>query len=208
MDHSTPERTFDVAMDGTLHFTLRAHDEDHAHEQLAGLESCEADIDAALPDGVRLTHITYGTADSYSLSPADAPATSPATAGPADTYLLGLHLQTLTDQLNGADSYHSSAALLLQVLEPNRGLLEKLGDFFEAAAEKARDAESDDGFDLRDNLTDAAADIRLLGEQLHFAVELMRDLDGPNPPAPAHTTARTATAPVPQPQLPPSGRTR
>ncbi|MCX4659188.1 hypothetical protein [Streptomyces uncialis] len=74
MDHSSPERTFDVAMDGTLHFTLRALDEDHAHEKLADLESSEAGVGAVLPDGVRLTHIAYGTTDSYSLSPTDAPA--------------------------------------------------------------------------------------------------------------------------------------
>ncbi|MFI1013099.1 hypothetical protein [Streptomyces sp. NPDC020965] len=143
-------------------------------------------------------------------APGARPGAGPETAaGPADDYLLALHLDALTDQLNGTSSYSGAAVFLNQVLEPNRGLLEKLADFFEAAAEKAREAESDDAFDLHDDLTDAAADVRQLGEQLHFAVDQMRDLSLPHAPGPqAGTVARASVVPLPPPVLPPPGRTR
>ncbi|MFF8958636.1 hypothetical protein [Streptomyces sp. NPDC014894] len=213
-----PGRAFDVAMDGTLHLTLRADNAGHAHSRLADLESSEAGVGIALGDGVRLSHITYGTTDSYSLSPADsAPAVPGArpspepmpTAGSPDDYLLGRLLQSVTDQLNDTDSYTRAAALLDQILDPHYGLLEKPSDFFEAAAEKARDAESDDGFDLRDDLTDAAADVRQFGEQLHLASVQMRDLSPlPTPGTTARTTASSVNSVVLPPLPPKPGRLR
>ncbi|MEU3599296.1 hypothetical protein ABZ714_11270 [Streptomyces sp. NPDC006798] len=143
-------------------------------------------------------------------APGARPAADPETAtGPADDYLLGLHLGALTDQLNRAPWYSDAAIALDQILEPNRGLLEKLADFFEAAAEKAREAESDEGFDLHDDLTNAAADVRQLSEELHLAVDQMRDLSAPHDPGPqAPTKARASAVPPPPPALPPPGRTR
>ncbi|MGW6454386.1 hypothetical protein ACWF94_00405 [Streptomyces sp. NPDC055078] len=131
------------------------------------------------------------------------------TADHTSPYVYGDALLALTDQLNGAETHADAAALLHQILDPTSGLLERLGDFFEAAGEKAREAETDDGFDLRDGLDEAAADLRQLGERLHFAVEQMRDLGVPQQPQPsAHTTARSAFAPVPRPASPQSGRAR
>ena len=111
--------------------------------------------------------------------------------------------------LNGATSYAHAATLTDQVLEPTDGLLERLAEFFEAAAEKVKEADHDDGFDLHYDLQDAAATLRGLGEDLHTAVDRMRALD---PRAPAHQTTSAALA-GPSPWLPTAvrpapGRTR
>lgn len=139
----------------------------------------------------------------------------PATAGvatptdPDGHYVYGRLVLALTDQLNGATSYEHAAALTDQVLEPTDGLLERLAEFFEAAAEKAKEADHDDGFDLHYDLEDAAATLRGLGEDLHVAVDRMRVLA---PRAPARQTTRvTASGPsigLPTAVLPTPGRTR
>ncbi|MFJ6017268.1 hypothetical protein [Streptomyces sp. NPDC092952] len=117
-----------------------------------------------------------------------------------DRGLVSVHgdaLRDLTDQLNGAESYADAAALLHQVLEPADGLLAQLGDFFEAAGEKAKEAKEDDGFDLSYDLADAAAEIRALGEVLHAAENRMRALS-PVPPSP-----QACSTPARAPSLPP-----
>ncbi|KQV94171.1 hypothetical protein [Streptomyces sp. Root369] len=115
--------------------------------------------------------------------------------GPA--YVYGDALRDLTDRLNGAESHADAAALLHQILEPTDGLLVQLGEFFEAAGEKAKEAEEDDGFDLSYDLADAAAEIRSLGEVLHVAEDRMRALT-PLAPAP-----RLPSTPAHAPSLPP-----
>ncbi len=112
-------------------------------------------------------------------------------------YVYGDALLALTDRLNGTESYAEATALLHQILEPTNGLLERLGDFFEAAGEKAKEAEQDDGFDLSYDLAEAAAEIRNLGETLHVAEDRMRALTA-TPPA-----RRTSAAPPRTPRLPP-----
>lgn len=82
-------------------------------------------------------------------------------------------------------------------MEPSDGLLAQLGEFFEAAGEKAKEAEEDDGFDLSYDLADAAAEIRNLGEVLHVAEDRMRALT-PLMPAP-----RLTSTPGRPPSLPP-----
>lgn len=109
----------------------------------------------------------------------------------------GDSLRDLTDRLNGAESHADAATLLHQILEPTDGLLAQLGEFFEAASEKAKEAEQDDGFDLSYDLADAAAEIRNLGEVLHVAEDRMRALT-PLAPAP-----RLPSAPARTPSLPP-----
>ncbi|QNA77825.1 hypothetical protein C8250_009480 [Streptomyces sp. So13.3] len=124
-------------------------------------------------------------------------------------YVYGNALLALTDQLNGAGSHAEAAALLHQILDPINGLLERLGEFFEAAGEKAKEAEQDDGFDLSYDLADAAAEIRNLGDVLHVAEDRMRALT-PLPPAPRPSAALPRTSPFPPPALPsaPPGHTR
>ncbi|MFF7947889.1 hypothetical protein [Streptomyces griseorubiginosus] len=113
--------------------------------------------------------------------------------GPA--YVYGDALRDLTDRLNGAESHADAAALLHQILEPTDGLLAQLGKFFEAAGEKAKEAEEDDGSDLSYDLADAAAEIRSLGEVLHVAEDRMAlTLLAPAPWLPS-TPARAPSLP-------------
>ncbi|MFD8847621.1 hypothetical protein [Streptomyces sp. NPDC059604] len=118
-------------------------------------------------------------------------------------YVCGDALLALTDQLNGTESHADVAALLHQILDPDSGLLERLGDFFEAAAEKAQEAEQDDGFDLSYDLADASAEIRSLQEALHLAEDRMRSLTPP-PPVPRPSTTLLHTPLPPLPALPPT----
>ncbi|MFD2683697.1 hypothetical protein ACFS5L_02255 [Streptomyces phyllanthi] len=93
-------------------------------------------------------------------------------------YVHGRAVLGLTDRLNAAASYEEAAQLTDQVLEPTDGLLERLA-VFEAAAEKAKESEREDGFDLCDDLQEAAVTVRDLGENLHVAVDRMRALAAP-----------------------------
>ncbi|MFJ4918450.1 hypothetical protein [Streptomyces sp. NPDC088725] len=114
------------------------------------------------------------------------------------TYVYGDALLALTDRLNGTESYAETAALLGQVLEPTHGLLERLGEFFEAAGEKAKEAEQDEGFDLSYDLADAAAEMRNLGEVLHVAEDRMRTLTAPpQSHRPAASPTHASRLPVP-----------
>lgn len=135
---------------------------------------------------------------------------------PAGHYVHGRHVLDLTDRLNDAASYEEAAQLADQVLEPTDGLLERLAEFFEAAAEKAKESEQDDGFDLSDDLQEAAATVRALGEDLHVAVERMQALAVPRRQswqealvghhAAAHRSPGRPTPPPPAGRSP--GRTR
>ncbi|WP_433453720.1 hypothetical protein ACQPXS_36240 [Streptomyces sp. CA-142005] len=123
----------------------------------------------------------------------------PSTPDAAPVYVYGDALRALTDRLNAAASHADAAALLHQILEPTDGLLAQLGEFFEAAGEKAKEAEEDDGFDLSYDLADAAAEIRNLAEVLHVAEDRMRALT-PLVPAP-----RLSSTPARAPSLLPRG---
>ncbi|MVO90287.1 hypothetical protein GPA10_37450 [Streptomyces sp. p1417] len=128
---------------------------------------------------------------------------------PEGRYVYGRQILALTDQLNATDSYEQAAELTDQVLEPTDRLLERLAEFFEAAAEKAQESDHDDGFDLRNDLQDAATALRELGEDLHVAADRMRAL-APRPPAHQITKA-TAAGPstgLPKAVPPTHGRSR
>ncbi|WP_242535422.1 hypothetical protein [Streptomyces albidoflavus] len=86
-----------------------------------------------------------------------APSARAASGSPdrAPLYAYGDTLRDLTDRLNAAASHSDAAPLLHQVLEPTDGLLVQLGEFFEAAGEKAKEADEDDGFELSYDLADA-----------------------------------------------------
>lgn len=60
---------FVVVQDGTLHFTVPARDLDDAYARISDLESTQAAVEVTLGDGVRLTHITYGTVDATDIIP-------------------------------------------------------------------------------------------------------------------------------------------
>ncbi|BDH07209.1 hypothetical protein [Streptomyces seoulensis] len=99
-----------------------------------------------------------------------------------------------------AYAYAEAAALIHQIADPVHGLLKRLGDFFEAAGEKAKEAEQDDGFDLSYDLADAAVEVRRLVEVLNAAEDHMRVLTS-SPPLPRPATARSCL-PVPSPAQP------
>ncbi|MEV4997454.1 hypothetical protein [Streptomyces niveus] len=110
----------------------------------------------------------------------------------------GRHLLALTDRLNGTEPYDQAAELVEEILDPVDGALERLADFFEAAGEKAKESDADDGFDLAQDFEEAAVDIRRLNEDLHLAVDRMRALTTPPPELPVRVTYSKATA-VPAP---------
>ncbi|MCX4588581.1 hypothetical protein OG819_02120 [Streptomyces sp. NBC_01549] len=127
----------------------------------------------------------------------------PDTADHASNHVYGDAILALTDRLNGAESHADVAALLHQILDPINGLLERLGEFFEAAGEKAKEAEEDDDFDLPDDLADAAAELRNLGEVLHVAKDRMRALT-PLVPAPRLPSTAARAPSLPSRALPPA----
>ncbi|MFD4767239.1 hypothetical protein [Streptomyces niveus] len=112
----------------------------------------------------------------------------------------GRHLLALTDRLNGTETYDQAADLVNQILDPLDGALERLADFFEAAGEKAKESDADDGLDLAHDFEEAAVDIRRLNEDLHLAVDRMHALTTPPPEPPVRVTYSAATA-VPTPAV-------
>ncbi|ULR48468.1 hypothetical protein [Streptomyces deccanensis] len=132
---------------------------------------------------------------------------------PAGHYVYGRLVLDLTDRLNATASFEKAAQLVDQVLEPTDGLLERLAEFFEAAAEKAKESEHHDGPDLSYDFQDATATLRALGEDLHVAVDRLKALAPPQRhgrrKAVADTAAVHGSPGLPDPQSGPStGRTR
>ncbi|MFF5090385.1 hypothetical protein [Streptomyces niveus] len=115
----------------------------------------------------------------------------------------GGHLLALTDRLNGAESHAVAAELVNQILDPVDGILERLANFFEAAGERAKDSDADDGFDLAQDFEEAAVDIRRLNEDLHLAADRMRAITTPPPePAPPVRATYSANTALPMPPTP------
>lgn len=193
-----PELHTFEAQDATVSFTLQARDLADAHERIADLESTKAATDTALDGGTRLTHITYGSVHDTDLTAGRNSSTTVSTA-------CGDALLELTDQINGSTSHVRAAALLRQVLDPEDGVLARLADSLEAAADKAKEAEQDDGFDLSHDLADVAAEVRSLGEDLQTAEARMRTLTSLAPSSrPPLTQSRTPFLPPrPLPTAPP-----
>ncbi|MGW6393115.1 hypothetical protein ACWFR1_21985 [Streptomyces sp. NPDC055103] len=96
-------------------------------------------------------------------------------------FALTAHVSTSTDE-------REVAALLHQVLDGNDGLLTRLAELFDAATEKARAHDRNDGDDdafyLAMDLADAATRLRGLGEDLHVVPERMAALTSASPPQP------------------------
>ncbi|MFE2596042.1 hypothetical protein ACFXCZ_06000 [Streptomyces sp. NPDC059396] len=115
---------------------------------------------------------------------------------PSGARVHGQRVRALTEQLKAADTYDTAASLAEQVLDPIDGVLARLGEFFDAAAEQANAADDEDGLDLGDRFTDAARRLTEISEDLHVADDRLRAL-GP-PPEPnwqARLTAYRETAP-------------
>ncbi|MFE3389541.1 hypothetical protein [Streptomyces anulatus] len=181
----SPElRTFEVTQDAT------ARDPADAHERSADLESTESAADTALDGDTRLTHITHGSAHDTDSTAGRNTAEGSATTATTVSTACSDALLELTEQINGSTSHIEAAALLRKVLDPDDGVLARLADSLEAAADKAKEAEEDDGFDLSHDLAGAAAEVRSIGEDLQTAEARMRTL--------------TSLAPCPRPPLPPS----
>ncbi|MET9556829.1 hypothetical protein [Streptomyces sp. NPDC006645] len=134
-------------------------------------------------------------------SPAPGNPLPPMSTDPPGHYVYGRRLLDLTDRLNGAESYALAADLVEEILDPVDGALERLADFFEAAGEKARESDADDGFDLAQDFEEAAVDIRRLNEDLHLAVDRMLTLTTPRS-EPAVRLTYPATTAVPMPPTP------
>ncbi|MER6132149.1 hypothetical protein [Streptomyces sp. NPDC001815] len=143
---------------------------------------------------------------------------------PLGTRVYGQQILSLTDQLNGAETYAGAADLVEHVVDPDDGVLVRLGEFFEAAAVHANVADIADGWDLSYLFEDAASTLTSLGDDLRRAGSRMRALGPPQKRswqvgvANYYATApspRTAAAPAaseepaaPPPAPPKPGRTR
>ncbi|MFF3750562.1 hypothetical protein ACFYYH_08900 [Streptomyces sp. NPDC002018] len=123
---------------------------------------------------------------------------SPVTApsDPRGARVHGQHVLSLTEQLKAADTYDTVASLTEQVLDPIDGVLARLSEFFDAAAEQASAADDEDGLDLGGRFTDAARRVTEISEDLHVASERLRALGPPVVPNwQAQLTAYRETAP-------------
>ncbi|MFH8991387.1 hypothetical protein [Streptomyces sp. NPDC017940] len=119
-------------------------------------------------------------------------------------YVWGDALHALTDRLSNSSSFAEATGPLQQILTPTHGLLERLAEFFEAAGEKAKEAEQEDGDSLVDEFEEAAAVIRCLGADLHTAPDRMRVLTAPlQPHRSRQTPPCTPLTPRPAPPSPP-----
>lgn len=136
----------------------------------------------------------------------------------------GHQILALTDQLNGAESSAVAAGIAEHVLDPHDGVVVRLSEFFEAAAEKAKETGTDEGWALADDFTEAAATLASLGEELHVATDRFRELDRPPRPnwqsqlvnyyaatpatQPSRAAAPSEAAAAAPPSVPKPGRTR
>ncbi|MFK0107253.1 hypothetical protein [Streptomyces sp. NPDC091217] len=98
---------------------------------------------------------------------------------PLGTRVSGQQILSLTDQLNGAETYTGAADLVEHVVDPNDGVLVRLSEFFEAAAVQANVADTDDGWDLSHLFEDAAATLTSLAEDVREAGQQMQRLGPP-----------------------------
>ena len=118
---------------------------------------------------------------------------------PLGTRVYGQQILSLTDQLNEAETYTGSADLVEHVVDPDDGVLVRLGEFFEAAAVQANVADTADGWDLSHLFEDAASTLTSLGDDLRSAGDQMRALGPPRKRSWQEGVVRYyATAPSPR----------
>ncbi|WP_329309206.1 hypothetical protein [Streptomyces microflavus] len=131
---------------------------------------------------------------------------SPGSAEEPDArFPYGNLLRSLTAAISADPGLRATAAVLHQLVDGNDGLLTRLAELFDTAADQARAHDKDDGDDdafyLAKDLAEAAAQVRRLGEDLHVAPERMASL----PPSRHHPPLDFSLPPVPT--APPPGRT-
>ncbi|MCA1223236.1 hypothetical protein [Streptomyces sp. 8L] len=176
-----PLHSFAVAQDGTLHFTVRARDLDHAYERITSLEASEAVADVALGDGVQLTHITYGDVDSSDIRPADTqadrPALQPAIGSQMVVEATGISPQRL-GKLHRTDSPEDTVAWLVIVAARHLDQVhEQLTDTAQyAASTLTRVAESKAQIDSLGVLQNSATQINILAARRTDAVERLKEV--------------------------------
>ncbi|MCE7080162.1 hypothetical protein [Streptomyces sp. ST2-7A] len=97
--------------------------------------------------------------------------------------------------MNGSATYAEAAGTLEEVIDPDNGLLPRLHEFFEAAAEQANAFEDIEGWQLADRFTDAAGQLADLWEELADSADELRAL-GPSAPGwqPGAAVSRSTTA--------------
>ncbi|MFG3255285.1 hypothetical protein [Streptomyces sp. NPDC048172] len=119
-------------------------------------------------------------------------------ADPQDNYAAGRRIRDLTVRMTGAHTYARAKHHTDQVLHPDFGVLARLGEFFEAAAEQAQASETDEGWELHYRFMEAADTLTGLREELDDASEELRSLGLPRqlrelgPPEPPHWRDRVA----------------
>ncbi|MBC2902136.1 hypothetical protein [Streptomyces cupreus] len=96
---------------------------------------------------------------------------------PLGARVYGQQILSLTDQLNGTETYAGAADVIEHVVDPDDGVVVRLGQFFEAAAVQANVADTDDGWDLSHLFEDAAATLTSLVEDLRGAGHQMQRLE-------------------------------
>lgn len=117
---------------------------------------------------------------------------------PQDNYAAGRHVRDLTVAMNGVHTYARAKHHTDQVLHPDFGVLARLGEFLEAAADEAQDCKTEEGWELRDRFQEAADTLTSLRDELDDASEELRGLGLPRQlrelgsPEPPHWRDRVA----------------
>ncbi|MFF4520532.1 hypothetical protein [Streptomyces bluensis] len=110
------------------------------------------------------------------------PPQAPTPTDPLGRYTVGRAVLDLTDQLNAATTAEQAAGALDQVLDPADGVLIRLQEVLEAAAEKCNDFDEDgNSFELSDRFTTASEQLTQIGHDLDSAAFNFRALEPASP---------------------------
>ena len=167
----------------------------------------EEQADVALYAAAMLHAARYRVDLDPALDPGPAATTTP--TDPHGRYVVGRAVLDLTDQINAATTAGQTAEVLGQLLNPTDGVLIRLQEAIEAAAEKCTDFDSDfdsgRNFELSDRFTAASELLTQIGHDLDGAALDFHALD----PTPAssqpswqaqvaayYATARTTATPT------------
>ncbi|MDX6350376.1 MAG: hypothetical protein QOF84_5166 [Streptomyces sp.] len=160
----------------------------------------EEQADVALNAAAMLHAARYRVDLDPALGPGPAVTTTP--TDPHGRYIVGRAVLGLTDQINAATSAGQTAEVLDQFLNPTDGVLIRLQEAIEAAAEKCTDFDSDfdsgKNFELSDRFTAASELLTQIGHDLDGAALDFHALDptplSPRPSWQAKAAAYYATA--------------
>ncbi|MFB9464955.1 hypothetical protein [Streptomyces cinereospinus] len=111
------------------------------------------------------------------------PPQAPTPTDPLGRYSVGRAVLDLTDQVNAATTAGQAADALDQILDPADGVLIRLQEALEAAAEKCNDFDEDgSSFGLSDRFTAASEQLTQVGHDLDSAAFDFRALEPASPP--------------------------